>query len=190
MTQEEVRLILNILKTNYFAVFNKMNPTEKQAYFALWCESFKDEDKDLVANAVKTIINTDPTPYPPNIAQVKNKMYELTHTDSSMQPLEAWELVRRAASRSGWHAEEEFAKLPKELQQVVGSPSQLHQWSQMDSQTVNSVIASNFQRTYKARVQENKQLSMLPGDVKRQIGVDTSLFVKRIALDDDLGEGR
>lgn len=192
MTQEETRLILNILKTNYFGLFNKMSVQEKQAYFALWCESFKDEDKDLVANAIKAIINTDPSPYPPNIAQVKNKMYELSHIQDDMKPLEAWDIVRKAISRSGWYYEEEYAKLPPNLQQIVGSASQLHQWSQMDSQTVNSVISSNFQRSYKQRQEQNKQIDMLPNSVKKnmQIGVNTSLFVKRIANNEDLDEER
>ena len=52
------------------------------------------------------------------------------------------------------------------MQKIVGSPAQLHEWSQMDRDTVNSVVASNFQRSYKARAKNERDFLSLPSMVK------------------------
>lgn len=40
----------------------------------------------------------------------------------------------------------------------------------MDSETVHSVVASNFQRSYKAIAQREREIAKLPSDVKALVG--------------------
>ena len=47
-----------------------------------------------------------------------------------------------------------------------GFPNQLREWAQMDSDTLNSVVASNFQRSYKARAASEREYMALPSDVR------------------------
>ena len=63
-------------------------------------------------------------------------------------------------------ARAEFDKLPPVIQRLVGAPSQLQEWAQMDSDTVNSVVASNFQRSYRARAKNERDYLALPSSVK------------------------
>ena len=58
----------------------------------------------------------------------------------------------------------EFEKLPEEVRRVVGHPSQLYEWAMLDTREVNTVIASNFRRAWRARTEARKSLGcgMLP----------------------------
>ena len=87
-----------------------------------------------------------------------------------MTEAEAWGMVAQALRNSIYGAREEFEKFPPIVKRIVGSPSQLREWGMMDSETVHSVVASNFQRSYKAIAQREKELAKLPPDVKALVG--------------------
>lgn len=48
------------------------------------------------------------------------------------------------------------------VRRVVGSPSQLREWAMMEPDTVQSVVASNFQRSYRSRAASEKEFAALP----------------------------
>ena len=80
--------------------------------------------------------------------------------------MEAWALVAKAVCNSNYNSAEEFEKLPPVVQRLVGAPSQLREWAAMDSETFNSVVASNFQRSYKVRAKNERDFLALPSSVK------------------------
>jgi hypothetical protein len=87
-------------------------------------------------------------------------MYRGTQPNE-MTEAEAWALVRKAASNSFYgQAAKEFDKLPPILQRLVGTPNQLRDWGMMDSNEFNTVVASNFQRSYRARVKSDKEYNL------------------------------
>ena len=65
-----------------------------------------------------------------------------------------------------YEAREEFEKLPESVRRIVGAPSQLRDWAMMDCDTFNSVVASNFQRSYRAAAQREREIASLPPDVR------------------------
>jgi hypothetical protein len=81
---------------------------------------------------------------------------------------------------SYYNAAEEFQRLPPLLQRIVGSPNQLREWAIMEAETVNSVVQSNFMRSYKAVVAQEKERAMLPESTRQMI---TGL-AERMALTD------
>lgn len=170
MQYEETRKILTILKTNYPQSFKDWNKEQSQMFLDMWAEAFKDDQVQLVVSAVKSIIYTDTREFAPNIAQVKEAMYKLQN-QNEMTEQEAFALVRQACSNANYHAKEEFDKLPKVVQSIVGSPSQLRDWALMDSDTFNSVVSSNFMRSYKVRAKNEREFNKLPNEIKLMIGV-------------------
>ena len=52
----------------------------------------------------------------------------------------------------------------------VGTPEQLKAWARMDANTVQSVIGSNFQRSYQEWAKQEAEFQALPGDIKQMIG--------------------
>lgn len=170
MKLEETRQILSILKTNYPQSFRNWDIKQSQDFLNLWAEAFKDEPVGLVATAVKSIIYSDTREFAPNIGQVKAMIHKISTVNNSLTEQEAWNLVYKALENSGYHAEEEFKKLPPTVQKIVGSPSVLKEWCMMPIDQVNSVLASNFQRSYRARARHEEEMQALPNSVKAVLG--------------------
>ena len=61
---------------------------------------------------------------------------------------------------------EAFNNLPPILQRLVGSPNQLLEWGRMGNEALNTVIASNFMRSYRVRAEHEREYLLMPGDVK------------------------
>ena len=128
----------------------------------------KDLDYEVLTSAVQKHMMT--SPFPPTIADLRSNAAQFLPGGSAteMTDLEAWELVRRAISNSGYHADEEFQKLPELVQKAVGNPANLREWATMDIETVNSVEQSHFIRAYRSVVSREKDLQKL-SPVMRQL---------------------
>lgn len=165
MTREETLTIMGVLKAAYPNYYKDMNRKDAEAVVDLWCTMFSDEPARLVAMAVKAHIASDTKGFPPHIGAIKEAIGKLLQPDN-MTEQEAWALVSKAASNAKYEAEKEFSKLPPLVQKLVGSPNSLRAWALMDADTVSSVVASNFQRSYRAGVAKQKELQALPSDVR------------------------
>lgn len=165
MTREETLGIMAVLKAAYPNFYKEMKRSEAEGIVSLWTEMFKDDPVNVVAMAVKAHIATDKKGFPPHIGAIKDSIVKLK-TPDEMTELEAWSLVLKAAQNSTWNAQEEFDKLPPVIQRLVGSPNQLREWAAMDPKVLSSVVASNFQRSYKARAANERELLALPAEVK------------------------
>lgn len=165
MTREETLAIMSVLKAAYPAYYKDMNRAEAERVVGLWTEMFRDDPVEQVALAVKGYIANDLKGFPPHIGAIKNALVKL-RTPNEMTELEAWGYVQRAVRNGIYGAQREFDALPPVVQRLVGSPNQLKEWAMMESDVVNSVVASNFQRSYKARAANEREMLALPGDVK------------------------
>ena len=165
MTRQETLGIMSVLKAAYPNYYRDMNRQDAEAVVDLWATMFSDEPAQLVAMAVKAHIASDVKGFPPHIGAIKEAIVKL-QTPNAMTELEAWALVDKATRNAKYEAEEEFYKLPEIVQRLVGGPSQLRTWAMMDADKVSSVVASNFQRSYKAIMAKEKEQLALPADVR------------------------
>ena len=164
MTRQEALAIMAMLKTAYPSFYKDLSKEELNAAVDLWAAMFSEESIQVVTEAIKALMCT--LKYPPTIADVKEKI-ALIMQPPAMTEMEAWQIVRKAISY--YNAEENFINLPPEIQKVVGSPNQLREWALMNVETVNSVIQSNFMRSYKAKVAQEKEYAMLPESTRQLI---------------------
>lgn len=165
MTEAETIDLLSVLKAAYPNFYRDMTRKDADQVISLWTEMFKDEPAGLVALAVKRHIATDTKGFPPHIGAIKDAIGKIQQPEE-MTEIEAWNIVRKAIRSHPWDAKEQFEKLPSVLQRLVGSSSQLQEWGQMDADVVSSVVASNFQRSYKARAAHEREFLALPSEVK------------------------
>lgn len=179
MTRQETGIIMDILATAYPRFYAGPDAPDPEKAVALWAEMFAEDDVAVVAAAVKALIATDDKGFPPHIGAVKAKVRQITQP-SGMTPQEAWNLVAKAIRNSAYDSREEYDKLPKDIQRLVGSPNQLRDWALMDSDTVHSVVASNFQRSFSIRQKADNDFKALPRDVQTMIGS----VAERMALHD------
>ena len=163
MTRQETGAIMNILTTAYPRFYTGKEDLRRT--MALWAELFAEDEVRLVAAAVKALIATDDKGFPPHIGAVKAKLRQLTQPEE-LGEAQAWECVRKALKNSLYHAREEFDALPPLVQQVVCAPEQLREWAMLEESTVQSVVASNVQRSYRAKAQYAREFAALPGDVQ------------------------
>ena len=165
MTRDETIDLLSVLKAAYPNFYRDMTRKDADHVVALWTDMFKEEPAELVALAVKAHIATDKKGFPPHIGAIKDAIVKIRQPDE-MTELEAWGLVQKALRNGYYGAQEEFDKLPPVVQRLVGSPNQLREWAMMDTTTISSVVASNFQRSYKARAANEREFLALPAEVK------------------------
>ncbi|MDY3692983.1 MAG: replicative helicase loader/inhibitor [Dysosmobacter sp.] len=172
MERSDVLKIMAVLRGAYPQFYRDISRQEAEDTVALWLDMFRKDNPALVGAAVKSIIEGDETSFPPTIGQVKAKMRLITGR-GELTEAEAWNMVSAAIRNGLYGAQEEFEKFPPILKRIVGSPNMLHEWARMDSDTVHSVVASNFQRSYRAVSAREREIAKLPPDVReivQQIG--------------------
>ena len=165
MTVEETGVVMDILRASYPRFYAGPAAPDPKQSVALWAEMFSDDPLPLVLAAVKAFIATDEKGFPPHRGAIKAKLRQISSPQERTEQ-EAWSLVYRAICNSSYHSEAEFSALPDTLRRMVGSPSQLREWAGMDSDTVQSVVASNFQRSYRAKKKSNREWEALPADIQ------------------------
>ena len=172
MERSDVLEIMAVLRGAYPQFYRGISRKEAEDTVNLWLDMFRQDDANLVGAAVKSLIDTDEKGFPPHIGAVKAKIRLLTSREE-MTEAEAWGIVSKAIRNGTYGSQEEFEKFPPILKRIVGSPNMLREWARMDSDTVHSVVASNFQRSYRAVSAREREIAKLPPDVReivRQIG--------------------
>jgi len=165
MTREDTAKILKVIKAEWPHRFKDMSAIEMSELLSLWADMFNDDDVNIVAAAVKCLIVSGNREFAPNVGAIKEQMRKLTNKEE-MSEAEAWNLVYKAIQNGYYGAVEEFNKLPPILQKVVGEPKQLRAWAVMDADEVQSVVASNVQRSYRTVKQRENEYQKLPINVK------------------------
>jgi hypothetical protein len=166
MTREDTIKILSVLRGAYPAFYRDITKQEAESTIALWESMFDEEPYELVGAAVKAFISGDGKGFPPAIGQIKERIRQITQPEE-MTEQEAWSYVSKALRNSTYGSEEEFAKLPPEIKAVVHDPGQLRQWAIGPAEDLETVIASNFMRSFRAKQKTTREYMALPTSVKQ-----------------------
>lgn len=186
MNLKEAAGVMDVLTVAYPQFYKNQTDEEKFMAAKLWAEMFADDPLALVLASVKTFIATDEAGFPPGVGKIKAAIVKLTKPpELEMSEMEAWTLVRRAIHGSyleewskkmgpnGWDdrtsAERNFEKLPPLLQQIVGGPENLAEWNKLDDKELNTVLQSNFMRSFRARAAHAKEFLALPADIRQSM---------------------
>ncbi len=169
MARYQTTLVLSVLKAAYSHAFQNMSKADGEAMLNLWATMFQEESYEEVNAAVTSLIATRTVGYSPAIGEVKEQIRKLHHTND-IDDAYAWALVSKASRNGSYHSVEEFNKLPPNVQRAVGSPEQLKQWAGMDADVVESVVASNFKKTFRAQAERDAEMEKIPSQVRNYIG--------------------
>ena len=160
--------ILTLIQSEYPNSFSNMDARTMALKKQLWTSEFQNEDLNLVYAAVRLLMKEN-REFAPNIGQIREKMRLLTEPEE-LTEAQAWAMVSRACANGLYGYQTEFDKLPPEVQQAIGAPEQLKEWAAMDTGTVQSVVASNFRKSFRVQQERKKQLDMLPPEIRRTLG--------------------
>ncbi len=168
MNSVETTIVLGVLRAAFPSFYKDMKKEELTNIVSLWQSMFADDDAGIVMAAVKALIAVKVEGFPPTIGAVKEQISRLT-SPQELTEQEAWALVSKAVKRGYYDFKEEFEKLPEVVQRSIGRAEQLQVWSEMDAKTVESVVASNFMRAFRVKQKKQKELDMMPSDVRKML---------------------
>ncbi len=178
MTREEVKqLLMNI--TVYYPSFKVSDVTST---VNAWYSMLADEDCGKIAIALKEYIKTDRSQFAPSIGQLLAAETKPVENESV-----AWSQVMKAIGRSSYYAQEEFDKLPPDVQQAVGTPAQLRQWAITNDLNM-SVESSNFYKrlaTVRERARADKIMGRPSWQIETKPAVEIEERRENIAFDAD-----
>lgn len=164
MTREQVGELLMTIQVYY----PNYNSPDKKITLNAWHIMLAEYPEELVLQALRACIATNTSGFAPDIGQIMSKI----HTISQPQELDgmaAWGLVSKALRNGTYGAVEEFNKLPPLVKQAVGMPDNLKNWATSDYQTIETVIQSNFLRTYETVVKRANEINRMPDNIKSLI---------------------
>ena len=173
MDREETKKILRIMVDSY----PNYKPSDMSETIDVWQMMLSDFTYNQVAMALKAYIMSDTSGFAPSIGQLVGKM-QMISQPNELNEMEAWALVSKAIRNGFYGAESEFAKLPELVQKAVGQPSQLRQWAHSDMESIETVIQSNFIRTYRTVVKRENEVSRMPKEVQILIEKTNSLMLE------------
>lgn len=160
MTRDEVKEMLMVIQLAY----PNYKQQDKTAAVDIWYMMLKDYEKEVVEAALKIYIASDTSGFAPAIGQLIDKINTVT-APPELNSMTAWGLVSKALSNGLNGAEKEFEKLPPTVKKAVGSPENLRHWAMSDVRSVETVIQSNFIRSYEAEVRRKNEAAKTPKDV-------------------------
>ena len=196
MTETEVRQLLAMTQ----AVYPNYNPPSREAAVNAWLMCLSEYDNNVVMAAFKAYITTDTSGFAPSIGQLLDKLHAIQNPQE-LNEMEAWSLVSKALRNGYYGAVEEFNNLPPLVQKAVGSPDNLRNWSQTDTNSIENVVQSNFMRSYRLVVNRENEIKKMPADVRTlienvnktsysaQIGVKNQQAIK-LSLEDNKSQNK
>jgi len=154
MNKTQTMDLLDVLRQAYPKFFIAEGKDDLMKQANVWYLCLMDYDFTQVQAAAISLIKT--LKFPPTIADITESLYNLNNPDQPTE-LEAWNTVKKVLGKAYYQTIECWDKLSPLVQRAVGSPSELKVWSNENIDTLNSVIASNFQRSYRAIAQTQKE---------------------------------
>ena len=164
MTRDETVKIIRIMCDCY----PNYKPSNLSETVDVWNMMLEEYSYNQISMALKTYVHSDTSGFAPSIGQLINKLHEV-QAPQELNEMEAWLLVSRALRNGTYGAVEEFNKLPPLVQKAVGSPDNLRNWSQTDVKAIETVIQSNFMRSYATIVKREYEIKKMPADVRTLI---------------------
>lgn len=164
MTREQVGKLLMTIQ----AYYPNYNPPDKEITLNAWHIMLAEYPEELVLQALRACITTNTSGFAPDVGQIMSKIQTISQPQE-LDGMAAWGLVSKALRNGTYGAAEEFNKLPPLVRQAVGMPDNLKNWATSDYQTIETVIQSNFLRTYETVVKRANEINRMPDDIKSLI---------------------
>ena len=168
MTELETAKLIAVITEVYPRFLDGRN---LESTIIIWQKIFAGDAYAEVEAAFYGFVSTDEKGFPPAPGAIRVLLGRLQQPEGEMTETEAWSLVQKATRNSLYNSDKEFAALPEEIQRCVGSAATLREWAIMDSETFNTVVASNFMRGFKARAGHVREMQKLPPTVREVFGL-------------------
>ena len=164
MSKEECKKILMTIQ----ALYPNYTIEDKESTLRAWLVILQDYDYTAIETGLKIYVTTSGSAFAPSVGELitySMKPLEMQQVDA----VDAWTQLRKAISRGLYYSREEYEKLPEMVKEVVGSPAQIRSWAELETKEIDTVVWSNFKKSYEAKCQRKKDFALLPKEVRAVI---------------------
>lgn len=187
MTDYEIGRLVYAVRGTYPKYYANMGAEDLKGLSMAWALVLGEYDFSIASRAVQLYLTNDTTGFPPSPGQIVDAIHKITNPRiAEMTATEAWALVRKAIRNGYYGAEEEFAKLPTACQRAIGSPSNLREIAQLDTDQVETVEQSHFIKAYNTQVVRERETAKMPSDIRAL--VEKAVSEKRQLANPKTGE--
>lgn len=166
MTRNETKEVVMAI----YNLFPNWKPSDLSFTVDTWNVFLAEYDKKEVQVALATYVKSNTSGFAPSVGQLIQLLPSVIKKEESLlNEAEAWSLVRKAIRKSSYYADEEFQKLPSEIQKAVGSPANLRIIACNEDYN-EEVESSNFKRAYRTVLAREKEIQRMPKQVQDLIG--------------------
>lgn len=173
MTRDEAKKIVMVIASTY----PNWHPLDMSFTVDVWASMLESYTYQEIGAALKAFIVSDTSGFAPTPGQVIGLLDRVTNRQE-LNEMEAWLLVSKALRNGYYGAEQEFEKLPLLVQKAVGAPSQIRNWSQTDSESVENVIQSNFMRTYRQELAKSREMRKIPQETRSALEQSKNMLIE------------
>lgn len=163
MTRDEVKKLLVIMAST----FPNYRLENIEHTISTWQMLLEDYSANDVFLAFKSYCKNSNSGFAPSVPQLIGQL-EKPKDLAEMDEAAAWDLVRKAIMRSTYHSHEEFEHLPPAIKRAVGSANMLYCWA-TDENYSDSVVSSQFKRSYRQICQRKKDYERLPKELQERV---------------------
>ena len=162
MNQTEASKIIRILTS----AFSSYKPPSINDAAEVWQIVFSDVPFEAVSAALYSYISRGHE-FAPTPGQIKETLNHFLHPNE-LTEAEAWNMVLIALRNGIYGAEEEYDRLPEDVQKAIGSPHYLHDLALQED--VNySVESSNFYKRYRTVLERKREIDALPSGIRKKV---------------------
>ena len=158
MKKSETVDCITYLSAAYPGAYKRFTEQKFETLIAVWYNTFSEYP-------FATVMVSG---FPPAPGQVIKVIQDITRQEET-NSMEAWAIVKKAVNSPRDRMEETFRTLPPLIQKVVGGHHQLMAWGNVNEEEFETVIQSNFMRTYETEKRRQKQIDMLPERIRRMM---------------------
>lgn len=162
---KKISEFLLVLKTFFPKYFSAMSVVEMERSVAAWTLILGDYTSEQISAGLKFFLITNTKGFPPTPGEMIESISKVSApANNELTAEECWQKVQKAVSNSGYHSTEEYNNLPEVCKKLVGSANMLQRYGEMSVQEFETVVKSNFLRSYQAlfvKTKENEKIQLV-----------------------------
>lgn len=165
MNRQETSKIVASITAAYPNHFKGYTTQQIDSLINTWCMVMDDYTYPQASAGLKIFLASDTKGFPPSPGQVIDCILKITKPESAeMSEGEAWHIARKAIERGSAWAEEDFEKMPPNIQKALGSPANIRSMA-TDSEYNEEVAKSQFLRAYRSILTREREEAKIPSKV-------------------------
>ena len=149
MTREDIKRLLGMMTITY-PNFKLNDPT---LAVDVWHKILEPDEAQNIFDAFSVYARTDTSGFAPSPGKLH--MMIADRLSDEIDEGEIMTMLTLASRNANYGFQEEFDRMPKELQKAIGSPTNIRNWGQMSQEQLNYAF-NNVVKAYKRTVQDEK----------------------------------